>query len=108
MIKAHVGTIYQAANFLYCGMTDEVWFYRDGEGRLRHPRQSGVNISWEQAEEMGWKPEKRSAKHRYVLILNPPPGRRTVGKSKWKQQTRALFTPEFERLIQDTYPQKNH
>ncbi len=84
-------------------MTDEAWFYRDGDGRLRHPRQNGVNISFEHAAEMGWIPERRAAKHRYLLILAPPPGTRT-NKRKWKAQTRSLFTPECERLIEHTYP----
>jgi hypothetical protein len=104
-IEGHIGYVYQATNFLYYGMTEDVWFYRDTEGRLRHPRQNGVNISCERAIEMGWTRERREAKHRYVLILEPPSGER-IGKRKWKQQTQALFTPEFARLIQDTYPKK--
>ena len=65
----HIGTIYQATNALYYGMTDKKRFYIDQDGRLRHPRQQGVNISIKAAKEKGWLPTKRSAKHRYVFIL---------------------------------------
>lgn len=71
--EGHVGYIYQALNALYCGTTGRARFWRDGEGRLRHPRQSGVNITPGVAKERGWQPEMRDAKHRYVLLL--PNGR---------------------------------
>lgn len=66
--EGHVGTIYKALNFEFCGTTGSAVFYRDQEGRLRHPRQSGVNITTKMASELGWKSEKRDAKNRYILI----------------------------------------
>lgn len=67
--QGHVGTIYQATNALYIGTSSPARFYRDGEGRLRAPRQNGKNISLEEAAEMGWTAEMRGAKHRYVYLL---------------------------------------
>ena len=84
MTEGHVGTIYKALNFDYKGTSSRAWFYRDGEGRLRHPRQSGVNISKEVAYERGWTREKRDAKARYLLIV----GDNKRDKKYWKQKVR--------------------
>lgn len=67
--QGHRGVIYQATNALYCGTTGRAIFYEDETGRLRHPRQNGVNISKEDAESRGWKPVRREAKHRYLFLL---------------------------------------
>ena len=67
--QGHKGTIYQATHFYYCGKTGEATFYIDEDGRLRHPRQNGVNITKEQARELGWTPTKRLSKNRYIYIL---------------------------------------
>lgn len=65
----HLGIIYQATNALYCGVSAPATFYLDPDGRLRHPRQNGVNITKEIAESRGWKPVKRQGKHRYLYLL---------------------------------------
>lgn len=67
--QGHQGTIYQASSFYYCGKTSPATFYLDKDGRLRHPRQNGVNITLEMAKERGWKPVKRYSKNRYIYIL---------------------------------------
>lgn len=67
--QGHVGTIYQAANALYCGTTGRATFYEDETGRLRHPRQNGVNITTAEALARGWTSVKREAKHRYLFLL---------------------------------------
>lgn len=67
--EGHIGTIYQASNALYCGMTAPSTFYRDQTGRLRHPRQNGVNITQSDARDRGWVAEKRQAKHRYLFLV---------------------------------------
>lgn len=67
--EGHQGVIYQALNARYCGTSGKTTFYRDADGRLRHPRQNGVNISRKVATERGWVPERRDGKHRYLLIL---------------------------------------
>lgn len=68
--EGHNGTIYQATNALYCGTTTAgARFWRDTEGRLRHPRQSGHNVTPAEAVAKGWTAEKRGSKHRYLYIL---------------------------------------
>lgn len=77
--EGHDGTIYRALNFRYCGMTStSKMFYRDETGRIRHPRQDGVNISRRMAEEMGWEVCRRGPKHRYVFFLGSPRQRRRL------------------------------
>jgi len=66
----HLGIIYQATNAIYSGMTKgRATFYLDQDGRLRHPRQNGVNILLSMAKERGWVPVKREGKHRYLFLL---------------------------------------
>lgn len=72
--EGHLGTVYQASNAHYYGTTDTATFYRDQEGRLRHPRQCGENITQSQARERGWEIEERESKHRYLFLL--PDGKR--------------------------------
>ena len=67
--QGHTGIIYQATNFYFVGKTSKATFYLDNDGRLRHPRQNGVNISKEEAAKRGWKPTKRMSKNRYIYIL---------------------------------------
>ena len=67
--QGHHGGIYRATNALHCGMTAPARFFLDETGRLRHPRQCGVNITLARAAERGWKAVKRQAKHRFVFIL---------------------------------------
>jgi len=67
--EGHDGTVYQAANADYYGMSGEATYYQDSEGVLRAPRQNGENINQEEAKKRGWKPVKRKAKHRYVFWL---------------------------------------
>lgn len=67
--EGHNGTIYQATNAIYTGMSSRARFYRDTEGRLRHPRQSGHNVTPAEAKEKGWTSEMREAKHRYLFLI---------------------------------------
>lgn len=67
--EGHVGTIYQATNALYYGTSGVATFYVDQVGRLRHPRQNGVNITAESAAARGWRPVQRDGKHRYCFLL---------------------------------------
>lgn len=69
MTEGHSGVIYKATNAYQIGTTGKAKFYRDKTGRLRHPRQSGVNITEEIAKEKGWVSETREAKNRYLYIL---------------------------------------
>lgn len=67
--QGHVGTIYRATNAYRIGSTGKSTFYIDETGRLRHPRQNGVNISNEMALARNWTPVKRGAKNRYLYLL---------------------------------------
>ena len=67
--QGHVGTIYQATNAIYTGTSGKATFYLDQTGRLRHPRQNGVNIKTPDAKNRGWKAVKREGKHRYLYIM---------------------------------------
>lgn len=64
--EGHSGTIYRATNALYYGTSPQATFYIDGDGRLRHPRQCGVNITKKDALSRGWKPTKREGKFRFL------------------------------------------
>lgn len=85
--EGHVGTIYQASNAWYCGKTGRARFWRDPEGRLRHPRQGGHNVTPEEAEEKGWTAEMRGAKNRYLFFLGTPRNKKFV-------KSRCLLTPQ--------------
>lgn len=67
--EGHVGTVYRATNAYRIGKTGCSTFYLDKTGRLRHPRQNGVNVTKETAAENGWTPVKRCAKNRYLYLL---------------------------------------
>jgi hypothetical protein len=70
--EGHTGVIYKATNAYDLGSTgSKTTFYRDSSGRLRHPRQNGVNISIAEAASYGWVPERRQAKNRYLWIVGP-------------------------------------
>lgn len=68
----HVGTIYQASNFYYYGMTEPEPCFVDEDGNLRSARQGGERVSVEEGKERGWKRVERKAKHRYFTLLPDP------------------------------------
>jgi len=76
----HIGVIYQATSAYYTGMSNKAMFYKDQDGRLRHPRQNGKNILKKDAEKLGWVPVKREGKHRYLFILEKKKKRETLLK----------------------------
>lgn len=90
--EGHVGTVYQATNALYCGTTGRHRFYRDAEGRLRHPRQNGENITLEKARLRGWVPEMREAKHRYVFLIG-----RNRSERRWASRNLKLRTYDYPK-----------
>lgn len=69
LTEGHEGTIYKATNAYRCGKSSPATFFLDGDGRLRHPRQCGVNITKDEAVSRGWKPVKRASKLRYIWLL---------------------------------------
>lgn len=92
----HEGTIYKATNAHRIGQTGSAWFYLDETGRLRHPRQCGVNITKEMAKDRGWTPVKRGAKNRYLYILNSSKRERKVLIAMCKYD---LATNEIKRNL---------
>lgn len=74
--EGHRGVIYQATNALYQGTTGRARFWRDPDGRLRHPRQNGHNVTPCEATERGWVAEWRAAKHRYLYVIGDGPKHR--------------------------------
>ena len=69
LTEGHEGIIYKATNAYHLGFTCKSTFFLDKDGRLRHPRQNGANISKDYAEKLGWKPVKRDSKVRYLWLL---------------------------------------
>lgn len=67
--EGHVGTIYQALNARYTGSSAPAWFWRDADGRLRHPRQNGRNVTAAEAAGRGWVRTRREGKHRYLWLM---------------------------------------
>jgi hypothetical protein len=43
--QGHHGGIYQATNWIYSGITDGCWFYKDKKGKIWHPRNVSENLS---------------------------------------------------------------
>jgi hypothetical protein len=76
--EGHSGVIYRATNAFYYGTSSQATFYVDEDGRLRHPRQCGVNITKSEAAKMGWKPTKREGKFRYLWLLGGKIRRKTL------------------------------
>lgn len=91
--QGHVGTIYQATNAIYYGSSGRATFFLDRDGRLRHPRQNGVNISKEVAIERGWQPVKRDGKHRYLFLT---PDNRT--HKKWLMNNLVVEPQPYPKL----------
>lgn len=71
--EGHTGEVYRAAGALYLGVNGRKRkFYLDQEGRLRHPRQCGKNITLAEAAARGWTEVWRGEKHRWLFLLAPP------------------------------------
>ena len=72
----HMGTIYQASNWLYTGLSDAMPLYDPGDGRLRHSRSlshaCGTNSVRHFADHgVEIKVVQQSRKHRYIHFLDP-------------------------------------
>lgn len=73
----HVGTIYQATNWIYTGQSDGDVFWRCSDGRRLHPRTSGWDIT--RLPQGRWEPSP--GKHRYVTFLGSARQRRRLRAS---------------------------
>ena len=72
----HVGTIYQAAGWLYTGLSSATPLYDIGDGKARHSRSVAQVLGSHSIEhfarhglEIKLVPQER--KHRYVYFLDP-------------------------------------
>jgi hypothetical protein len=76
----HVGTIYQATNWVYTGMsTGDVVYACDG-GRVLHPR----TVGWDKSTlpPGAWRPSP--GKHRYVTFVGSPTNKRALrARLRW-------------------------
>ena len=91
--QGHVGTIYQATNAIYTGTSGRARFYLDPDGRLRHPRQNGHNVTPAEAAAMGWTSTMREGKHRYLYLLGD---RREVVATRRLLRLSSLPYPKLE------------
>lgn len=91
LTAGHSGVIYQATNAYRIGKTGKATFYIDENGRLRHPRQCGTNITKEMAKKKGWQAVKRDSKNRYLYIL---------GNSK-KERKQYISMCKYEQVRSD-------
>lgn len=73
----HVGAIYQAGNWIYSGLTEAGYKYRDQSGRVWHSRQvttSGLSAQYGQmrktARRSACQKIKELPKHRYLMPLD--------------------------------------
>ena len=72
----HLGTIYQATNWLYTGLSSATPLYEIGDGILHHSRTlahslGSHSIRYLTSQGIDVKTVPQSAKHRYVYFLDP-------------------------------------
>lgn len=72
----HVGTIYQASNWVYTGLSDASPLYDIGDGKLRHSRSLSNHygthsITHFQGHDVEVTVISQSPKHRYCFFLDP-------------------------------------
>ena len=77
--QGHAGTVYKAAGFQYCGLTNPEWHLVDANGMKRHrryafrkSRRAGITIA-EAREQLGVQRVKTLPKHRWVLSTKDKP-----------------------------------
>jgi hypothetical protein len=74
----HVGTIYQATNWIYTGSSTGDVIYRCEDGRTLHPR----TVGWTDLPPGRWIPA--GDKHRYVQFLGTPHRKRALRRAlRW-------------------------
>lgn len=86
--QGHVGTIYQATNWLYTGVSQAMPLYDLGDGVSRHSRSLAHafgthSLKYFRSRGVGVKTVEQSGKHRYVYFLEPA----------WRKRLRATVFP---------------
>lgn len=90
----HIGTVYQATNALYTGLSSTEHHYIDKEGHRRSSYLGGRRVLSDRAESMGWTRREGQPKHRYLYILGD--------KRQRRDRLRLLKYPVLP------YPKKEH
>jgi len=85
--QGHLGVIYQATNFIYCGLSAKRTDYKISGKEHLHTRTISVSTADELRTEhgAGFSVEPRSRKHRYVMLLG--------GKRERREMLAALRYP---------------
>ena len=81
--EGHLGGVYQAMSWFYIGESRaSVLTFRDVEGRLRHRRQNGQNITEAEGVSIGCPPYRAlHVKHRYVKLCGSPLQRKALRRA---------------------------
>jgi hypothetical protein len=92
--QEHVGTIYQASNWLYTGLSKMTPFYDIGDGKPKHSRSLGQiygthSIKFLSRQGIPVKLIIQSAKHRYIYFLD----------STWKDRLKVSILPYPKKEI---------
>ena len=87
-VQGHVGTIYQASNWIYIGFSVSTPSYDLGDGKPHHSRSIGSkygshSIKYLQSQGLDIKVVPQSAKHKYLYFLDPG----------WREHLRAPVFP---------------
>lgn len=87
--EGHVGTIYQASNWIYCGKTQKSYKYLMQDGNIVHKSKlrkgDKFETEKEKAESLGAIKLVIDGKHRYVYILNKKKRKQILKEFRYKQ-----------------------
>ena len=94
--QGHVGTIYQAAGWLYTGLSQAMPLYDLGDGKARHSRSLAHafgthSVRYFQANGIPIEVVPQAAKHRYLCFLD----------STWRHRLRPEVLPYPKREVPD-------
>lgn len=86
--EGHIGTIYQATNWLYTGLSQGTPLYDIGNGRLYHSRTLSQifgthSVKYLQRQGIPVRLVPQHGKHRYVYFLDP----------SWRERLKATALP---------------
>jgi hypothetical protein len=92
--QEHVGTIYQATNWLYTGLSKMTPLYDIGDGKPKHSRSLGQiygthSVKYLSGQGLPVKLVPQSAKHRYLYFLN----------SSWQDRLKVRVLPYPKKEI---------
>ena len=97
--QGHLGTIYQATNWIYTGLSNPTPLYDLGDGRLRHCRSVSASLGTRSVRHLSdngvpIRLVPQAAKHRYIYFIDP----------SWRPQLRVSVLPYPKREATDAGP----